>query len=349
MGYTTIQNVAIKGISTVVPKKVVSNRNSNLFKTEKEANKFITVSGIEERRHVEENVCTSDLCFEACELLINKLNWNKDDIEILIMVTQTPDYIIPNMAIIMQDRLNLPTSTVCFDLSLGCSGYVYGLSVISNFLSMGNFSKGILLVGETLSKQCSPLDKVTFPLFGDAGTATALQHEKGNKMQFNLWSDGSGHKSLYIPDGGYRNRFNQNSLKLIEDAIGNKRTSLDTYMDGNEVFSFGIKRVPKEVLDFFKYFEIKPEKIDFCIFHQANKFMNEMIRKKVGFKKDQALYSLEKYGNTGSATIPLTISHINLESDDLKLFLCGFGIGLSIGMVYIEAKNKFINIFNEYD
>ena len=230
MGYTTIQNVAIKGISTVVPKKVVSNRNSNLFKTEKEANKFITVSGIEERRHVEENVCTSDLCFEACELLINKLNWNKDDIEILIMVTQTPDYIIPNMAIIMQDRLNLSTSTVCFDLSLGCSGYVYGLSVISNFLSMGNFSKGILLVGETLSKQCSPLDKVTFPLFGDAGTATALQHEKGNKMQFNLWSDGSGHKSLYIPDGGYRNRFNQNSLKLIEDAIGNKRTSLDTYM-----------------------------------------------------------------------------------------------------------------------
>jgi len=349
MGSTIIKDVAIKGISTVVPKKVVNNRDSDLFKTEKEANKFITVSGIEERRHAEEGVCTSDLCFEASELLINRLNWNKDEIDVLIMVTQTPDYIVPNMAIIMQDRLKLSTSTVCFDLSLGCSGYVYGLSVISNFLSSGDFSKGLLLVGETLSKQCSPLDKVTFPLFGDAGTATALQYEKGNKMHFNLWSDGSGYKYLYIPDGGYRNRFNEDSLKLIEDSDGNKRTAVDTYMDGNEVFSFGIRRVPKEILSFFEHFEINPEDIDFCIFHQANKFMNEMIRKKVGFKKNQTLYSLDKYGNTGSATIPLTISHFNLESDDLKLFLCGFGIGLSIGMVYIEAKNKFINIFNEYD
>lgn len=343
MAFLQVNNVKISGIVSAVPENIVKNRNLDLFSNENEIEKFISVTGIEEKRHVEGNTCTSDLCYEAAEELLKRLNWNKDDIEVLIMVTQTPDYVVPNTSIILQDRLNLPKSCICFDVPLGCSGYVYGLSIISNFLQTGGLKKGLLLVGDTLSRQCSAKDKSTYPLFGDAGTATAVEYNLGSKMQFNLWSDGSGYSSIIVPDGGYRNPLTEASLQIVKDEEGNERSKINTYMNGTEVFSFGISTVPKEISEFMNYFDLDVKEIDYVFFHQANRFMNEMIRKKIGLSKDQVPYSLDKFGNTSSATIPITISTLGDEVKNKKIAMCGFGVGLSIGIMHSEIESDFVN------
>lgn len=347
MGFLKIDNVKISGIVSAVPKNVVKNRDLDLFANKQEAEKFISVTGIEEKRHAEIEECTSDLCYVAAEELIKKLNWNKEDVEVLIMVTQTPDYLAPNTSIILQDRLGLPKSCVCFDVPLGCSGYIYGLSIISQFLQKGAFKKGILLVGDTLSKQCSSLDKSTFPLFGDAGCATAVEFKEGSEMLYNLWSDGSGFNSIIVPDGGYRNPVNENSFKQEKDSEGNIRSRINTYMNGTEVFSFGISEVPKEVKSFFAHFNLSSTDIDYSFFHQANKFMNEMIRKKIGLTKEQVPYSLDKFGNTSSATVPLTISSIGHNVTGKNVLMCGFGVGLSIGILKTYIEKDFVNILLE--
>ena len=347
MGFLKVNNVKISGIVSAVPGNIVKNRELDLFVNEQEAEKFISVTGIAEKRHVSPNQCTSDLCYSAAEELIKKLNWNKEDIEVLVMVTQTPDYVVPNTSIILQDRLGLPKSCVCFDVPLGCSGYVYGLSIISQFLQNGGFKKGLLLVGDTLSKQCSTLDKSTYPLFGDAGCATALEYNEGSEMLYNLWSDGSGYSSIIVPDGGYRNPLTEKSLLQEADAEGNTRSRINTYMNGTEVFSFGISEVPKEIKKFVAHFDLDMSKIDFTFFHQANKFMNEMIRKKVGLTKEQVPYSLDRFGNTSSATVPVTIATLGDSIKNTEVLMCGFGVGLSIGILKTRIEEDFVNILLE--
>ena len=343
MAFLQINNVKISGIVSAVPETIIKNRELDLFSGEQEAEKFISVTGIEEKRHVKGNVCTSDLCYEATEELLKKLQWDKNDIDVLVMVTQTPDYVVPNTSIILQDRLGLPKSCICFDVPLGCSGYVYGLSIVSQFLQTGGLKKGLLLVGDTLSRQCSQKDKSTYPLFGDAGTATAVEFSEGGKMQFNLWSDGSGYNSIIVPDGGYRSPLTNESLLGVVDEEGNERSKINTYMNGTEVFSFGISAVPKEMSSFVTNFSLDVSEIDYVFFHQANKFMNEMIRKKTGFSKEQVPYSLHRFGNTSSATIPVTISTLQDEMKGKKIAMCGFGVGLSIGIMYTETDDDFIN------
>jgi len=347
MGFLKVNNVKISGIVSAVPENIVKNRELDLFANEQEAEKFISVTGIAEKRHVSPDQCTSDLCYSAAEELITKLNWNKEDIEVLVMVTQTPDYVVPNTSIILQDRLGLPKSCVCFDVPLGCSGYVYGLSIISQFLQNGGFKKGLLLVGDTLSKQCSTLDKSTYPLFGDAGCATALEYHEGSEMLYNLWSDGSGYSSIIVPDGGYRNPLTEKSLVREADAEGNTRSKINTYMNGTEVFSFGISEVPKEIKKFVAHFDLDMSKIDFTFFHQANKFMNEMIRKKVGLTKEQVPYSLDRFGNTSSATVPVTIATLGDSIKNTEVLMCGFGVGLSIGILKTTIEEDFVNILLE--
>jgi 3-oxoacyl-[acyl-carrier-protein] synthase-3 len=348
MSFITIDNVSLSGVLTVVPKQIKSNEDSDLFNSANDSEKFISVTGIKEKRHVEGNVCTSDLCCKAAELLLDKINWSKDEIDILIMVTQTPDYLAPNTSIIMQDRLGLPKTCICFDVPLGCSGYVYGLSIISQFLQNGSLEKGLLLVGDTLSRQCSPQDKSTFPLFGDAGTASAVEYKPNSKMNFNLWSDGSGYKAIIVPDGGYRNPFTLESLVTKEDKEGNIRSQIQTFMEGSDVFTFGISVVTKEFKKFIEHFNIDVTKVDYSYFHQANKFMNEMIRKKVGLTKEQLPYSLHKYGNTSSATIPLTMSYVGDVTVNKSVIFCGFGVGLSIGIMYTKLPDNFITGLEEY-
>lgn len=345
MANITLNNIKIKGISACVPEKIENNLSLNQFNID-EIQKLIKMTGIEERRIVSEDVCTSDLCLKAANSLMIELGWKKDEIEVLIFVTQTPDYILPTTSSILQDKLGLPTSCMTLDISSGCSGYVNGLITIGQIMSNGMIKKGLLLVGDTISKICNPLDKSTYPLFGDAGSATAIVYDPtANPIFCNIFSDGSGYKAIKIDDGGYRNKYNDNSLKIQKIDENIERTKVDLELEGMDVFTFGIDKAPSCINSLLNDFNIDKTQIDYYVFHQANKFMNETIRKKLGIKIDNVPYSLKEFGNTSSASIPLTICTqlINmLSGQEKKVILCGFGVGLSWGSILVDLDNIII-------
>ena len=336
MAFLDIQNVAIKGISACVPKKVVFSKDFSKFSKE-DAEKFIASTGIEQRRTVDETICSSDLCENAAEQLIKDLNWDKSTIDCLIFVSQTPDYILPATSCILQQRLGLSIDCYAADISSGCSGWIYGLSVIAGLLSSSGLKRGLLLCSDTISKTCSPFDKTAYPLFGDAGTATALEFVEESCLKFHVSTDGTGFKTIIIPDGGYRNPVKEKSLIIKQQEESIEKNDLQLSLDGMDVFSFGISKAPESINKLLEHFNFDKEKVDYYIFHQANMFMNESIRKKLKLPKEKVPYSLNDFGNTSSATIPLTIVTQlgnELSVSKKEIIACGFGVGLSWGSVY---------------
>lgn len=340
MAFLEIKNVRVSGISACVPKSIEEILTLKLFK-DGEAEKFIASTGVERRRYADMNTTASDLCFWAAEQLIKELEWNKEEIDCLIFVSQTPDFILPATACILQERLNLNHECYSIDISLGCSGWVYGASVISALMQNGNLQKGLLLVGDTTLKINSSEDKSTWPLFGDAGTATAFEYEdKNSGLKFHLCTDGSGYEAIIMPDGGHRNPFSIESLIMEEFEDGIRRCKLDTILNGMDVFAFGISRGPETIRKLTAYFDINIANVDVFAFHQANKFLNEKIRKKLELPSDKVPYSLKNFGNTSCATIPLTLVtewRNKLVNGPQKVIACAFGVGLSWGSVYFET------------
>lgn len=343
MANFSIQNVALTGIAVAVPKTKKINLDDVFFSRE-DINKFISTTGISEYRVADHTTTTSDLGFEAAQKLILEMNIDKNEIDILVFVSQTPDYVnIPNTAPIIQDRLGLSNKCLAFDLPLGCSGFIYGLSTIASYMQNPAIKKGLLICGDTLSKIVGNNDKSTALLFGDAASASILERKESNSiMHFNLGSDGGGYKAIIVNDGGSRKPFNENSLEIIDYGEGIKRNQCELSLDGMDVFSFGITQAPKSVKELLAFVDINIEEIDFAIFHQANKMMNEMIRKKLKLEKEKVPYSLDKFGNTSSASIPITmVTELKnqLRNDENKLLLCGFGVGLSWGSCYLTTEN----------
>lgn len=338
MALCTVNNVKIKGISAAVPKLEVSNWDYE-FLSDNEKKLLIKTTGVEKKRVVDNGVVTSDLCFYSANRLLSELDWNKDDIGIIIFLSQSRDYYLPATSIILQNRLGLPKTCLAFDISLGCSGYIYGLSVIGSMMSAMGISKGLLMVGDISSLTCSKEDKSTYPLFGDAGTTTAIEFEEGRGFDFSLKSDGGGHKAIIIPAGGVRNVVNKDSFEKKKVGEGIIRNDLNLALNGLNVFNFSINEVPKSIVEFFNHFNVNQGDYDYFVMHQANKLMNETIRKKLKFSEEKVPYSLAEYGNTSSASIPLTIvtqlkKQVRLNS--LKLLLSGFGVGLSWGVVSVD-------------
>jgi 3-oxoacyl-[acyl-carrier-protein] synthase-3 len=260
-----------------------------------------------------------------------------------LFVSQSPDYFLPATSIILQNRLGLSKATMAFDIQLGCSGYVYGLSVISNLMNSGKFKKGLLLVGDKSSFSPSRQDKSTYPIFGDAGTATLLEYDPAaGKMDFNLQSDGSGAKAIIIEDGGMRNTYTEESDKMVEVGPGIIRNRKNLVLDGIEVFNFSLREAAPNVMDLLKYNSTAVTDYDFFVFHQANKLMNESIRKKLKIEPEKVPYSLQQYGNTSSASIPLTI--VTELADKVKdkkteMLLSAFGVGLSWASASLTLNN----------
>lgn len=345
MAFLEINNVHIAGFAAAVPKQIEENTDYPYFE-EGEAKKFISSTSVERRRVARDGVITSDLCIAAAEKLIEDLGWDKSDIDCLILVTQTPDYILPATACIIQSRLGLSNECYAMDISLGCSGWVYGLSTISSLLSHGNMKKGLLLVGETTHMQFNPLDKSGYPLFGDAGTVTAIEYKENESgFKFHLSTDGSGYDAIIIEDGGYRNWINEDSLKIYTTEDGIKRTRLNTTMDGMSVFSFAISQAPESFNKLTEHFAIDREKLDFYVMHQANYFMNNKIRKKIGIAEEKVPYSMKNFGNTSGASIPLTIvteCASKIKEKPCDFIACGFGVGLSWGSVYFKTDKNII-------
>ena len=346
MALLSVTNSKIVGLAACVPKLIIENKLSPLFDKESLA-AFINGTGVERKRKANADICTSDLCLSAAKQLIKDLQWNKNDIDILVFVSQTPDYVLPATACVIQERLGLSTDCYAMDISLGCSGWVYGLQVVSALLqSLDKKGKALLLVGDTILKFCSETDKSTYPLFGDAGTATALEYqEEAGEMHFDMHTDGSGYKAIIIEDGGFRNQVTESSFAIHNRAEGIISNNLQLFLDGMDVFSFGIQRAPQSVNALIEHFQLDKEEMDYFLFHQANLFMNEKIRKKLQISLEKVPYSLKDFGNTSSATIPLTMVtqlQKDLQSRHLKNIACGFGVGLSWGSLYFETDRIIV-------
>lgn len=343
MAFQIIRNVSVRGISACVPTFIEDNKKIPLFQNQEESEKFIDATGIEFRHMVKNSgVCTSDMCYSGSVKLLEEIGWKPEEIDCLIFVSQTPDYILPATACILQGRLGLSTDCYSLDISLGCSGWIYGLSVIASLISGGTMKKGLLLAGDTTTVTKSPKDKSTYPLFGDAGTVTAVEYDQNAEpLMFNFGTDGKGYEAIMIPDGGFRNFVNVRSFENEEIEPGIIRNRLQSILNGPAVFTFGISKAPKSVVSILEHFGIEKEKIDYFIFHQANLFMNEKIRMKLKIDKDKVPYSLKYYGNTSSASIPLTIV-TQLKSELIsskKLLACAFGVGLSWASVIFDIND----------
>ena len=246
MAVFTVPNIKLSGVAACVPKQTEDNKNCALL-SENERDLFIKTVGIRYRRVAEEGVTASDLCFTAAEKLLRDLNWNNDEIKVLVFVTQTPDYLIPNTSSILQEKLKLPKTCLAFDVNLGCSGYVYGLSIVSSLLQNMVGGKALLLVGDISTKTISMQDKSTAPLFSDAGTATALEYSLNNQIHFNLQTDGKEFDDIIIPDGGYRNQVSEKSFEVKEYEGGILRSNLAMKLDGLKIFNFALREIAPNI------------------------------------------------------------------------------------------------------
>ncbi len=344
MSFLEISKVRISGMAATVPARRMDNLNDPLVS---DGEKILKNVGIRYRHTATDQQCASDLCFDAAKRLLSDLNWSPSGISCLIFVRQTPDYLLPASSTELQNRLGLPQESFALDVAMGCSGFIYGLSTITALMQSGHFKKGLLLVGDTISRTCSPSDKSTYPLFGDAGVAIALEYdENATAMKFSFHTDGSGKEAIIVPAGGFREPFSAESLQPVEVEDGISRSRAQLALEGMDVFTFGISKAPQSVNELLTHFEIDPEKVDYFAFHQANLFMNEKIRKKLKIEEAKVPYSLEQFGNTSSATIPLTLianCSDELRSKPLRLIGCGFGVGLSWGSVYLETQPMIIS------
>lgn len=350
MATITYNNVGIRAIAACVPSKKVYNKDLGYLIPKEEIEKTIHSIGIEEKRIADESTCASDLCFKAAEKLLEDNKIEKDSIDMLLFLSQTPDYKIPATSPILQHRLGLPMTTACLDLSLGCSGFVYALSTAYAYASMPGINRVLLLVGETFSKIVSPYDKVNAPLYGDAGTATLV--EKGNYglSLFELMTDGSGAEAVIIPAGQCRKPASVENLEIEEKEEGNRRSDSQIYMNGMDVFNFTLRVVPKAVKRVAGGASVELSELDYLIFHQANRFMTDFFVKKLKFDSSKVPYCIDRFGNTSSSSIPLNIvSELEGKLDGhKKAIMCGFGAGLSWATAYVEFINCHVSPLIEY-
>ncbi len=344
MAFLEFRNVRIAGIAAGVPKNVVSNlhpSSDDNVSTDYTPEAFVEATGVRER-HVSKTLTTSDLSYEAAEKLIADLGWDKSEIEAIIFVSQTADYVLPATACILQNRLGLSKECYAEDVALGCSGWVYGLSNAASLLNSGSIKKALLLCGDAKKRADSTLD----PLFGHAGTATAIEYDEGNDgFSFHFGTDGDGYDAIIMPDGGSRNQITQRSFELV-DVEGKQMTRLQTHMKGMDVFSFGISTAPKSVKKLSEYYGFDYLDADYFIFHQANMKMNNMIVKKLKLPKEKVPSCMYDYGNTSSASIPLTIvTQLKGKVEDkiTKFICCGFGVGLSWGTVAFKSEKMVVS------
>lgn len=327
----------IAAIEFYLPENILSNNDLEKLFDSWSAERIYKSTGIINRRFANKDECASDMGVQAAKRLIENNQLDPKKIEMLIFCTQTPDYIVPSTACIIQDRLGLSNSCAAFDYTLGCSGYIYGLAIANAFI-VSNMVKNVLLItGDTVTKLFNPGDKSVRMVMGDAASATYLDTENGFAEisgDFVLGTDGSGYQDLIVPAGAFR------IPKTVETAIekeceeGNIRSQEDFYMNGTKVFVFTIKRVPETINILMEKNRITLDNIDWFVLHQANKFIIDYLVKKTGIPKNKVLFCLEEYGNTSASSIPIVLKDAQskniFKKDDLILTI-GFGIGYSWG------------------
>lgn len=315
-------NYHIGEIEYYLPRNIISNKFlnqecgiSSLFLEQK--------IGIKERRKADANQSTSDLGCKAAEALFIRKKVRRDDIDLLLVCTQNPDYRLPTTACIIQDKMGLKKSCVAFDINLGCSGFVYSVVIAGNFIKTGMIKHALLIMADQYSKIIDYKDKNTASLFGDASSAILLSPcEDGfGVIDANLGTDGSGAENLILYNSG---------------IVRNDGKNQYLHMDGKEIFKFSITEIPNSINKLLFKNNLKIKDIKFFIFHQANKYILTELQKTLQISSDQMIIDMEFYGNTVSSTVPIAYKNLlnkkKLKKDDLLIF-CGFGVGLSWGTI----------------
>ncbi len=336
-----VERVRVAGIACAVPEAVKTVEDLARTFGEEQSRRISKSVGVTNRRVSTGGICTSDLCFAAAEKLLEEIRWDRSSIDVLVFVSVTPDYVAPATACTLQHRLKLSRSCAAFDVTHACSGYAYGLWIVAHLLSTGNARRALLLVGDTVSRLASPFDRATAPLFGDGGSATALEwNESAEPMFFELGSDGGGARHLIVKAGGFRHPANDETGKRTEREGGNVRSDEDLYMNGTEIFAFTLREVPtlgNKVLELAGW---TLDQVDAVVMHQASLFMMQHLAKKMHIPVEKLVVNLEDYGNTSAASIPLALQGDlaeQLRRHPRRLVLLGFGAGLSWGAVALTC------------
>lgn len=345
MALIKINNVRIKGISACVPAHVEENSDYPFF-DENELDRIMPTIGIERRHVALPGQTCGDYACRAAEVLMKELGWSRDSIDLLIFCGPSRDFIQPDTACIIQGKLGLPGSTMAFDMTLGCTGWTYGVTTASSILQNGAIKRALLLNGNMGSVESSYYDKTAYPLFCDTGSATALEFDPSvAPIWCELGTDGKNYDAIIIPDGGRRNPVTEESLVMKEYEKNVVRSRVHTFMKGMEVFSFALKTAPMSLNAVLDFAGKSKEEIDHFFFHQANYYMVKKIIKKLKIDPEKAPFSLLNYGNTGACSIPFTMiteRGNQLRHGKSKCVGCSFGVGLSWSSLYYETEDLVI-------
>ncbi|MBI5698804.1 ketoacyl-ACP synthase III [Candidatus Saganbacteria bacterium] len=311
----------------------------------KKLEKVKKMVGLDKRYVVDGQTTAADLCESAAIALINDMGVNKEEIGALIMVTQTPDYFLPATSAYLHGKLNLSKDCAAFDVSLGCSGYIYGLWLAFMMVENKSAKTVLLLVGDTISKLTNAKDKTVSPLFGDAGSATLIQScELDRKTYFSFHTLGLKYDRLIVPAGAFRKQKNQETAKEISYGDGNTRSAENLYMNGAEVFDFTLEEIPLAIKEILGFAGKTQDEIDYFVFHQANKHIIESIAALSGVPSEKAPLVISEYGNLSSVSIPATICGAmrqDLTGPNKNVLMSGFGVGLSWGTCLLGLKDIY--------
>ena len=329
-----IKNVNIAGVSMAVPEHTVQTADIDLF-TAEEADVFDKTVGIKSRHIAPDTMCASDMCQAAGEKLLAELGWEKDSIDALT-------------SCLLQDRMGLSEDCFCVDIPMGCCGCMYAIVVAGNLLTTGQIKRALLLVGDTALRMGSMKDKSRVPLFGDGGTAMALEYdETANDIIIDFHTFGKGSDALMTPHGGFRHPATPESFEYQDFGNGIVRAPYHTMINGMNVFSFAISRPPKSVEQFMEDYHIdRNTDIDYFLIHQANKMIVDRVVKKLKLPLDKVPYNLEEFGNLGGASIPsLMVTRIadRLRKEETTILGSSFGLGLSWGSMLLKTKPMVVS------
>ena len=349
MAQWQIKNVALRGVTGTVPNNPKTTMDLGLF-TQEEADTFDNTVGIKKRYVATDDICASDLCYDAAERLIESLGWEKDSIDVLLFESVCPDYKTPPTSGIMQARLGLPTTTFVMDIPMGCCGCIYAINIAGNLLTNGNVKRALLLVGDTATRMGSPRDKSRVPLFGDCGTALALEYDPtAEEIVVDFNTLGSGYESLMTPHGGFRHPITPQSFEYEDFGNGIVRAPKDTLINGMDVFAFAISRPPVSIKKVMQKYDLNTDNVDYFLIHQANKLIVDRIVKKLKLPLATSPSDLQEFGNLGGCSIPMLMTY-NLKEElttrPLTLVCSAFGLGLTWGTMVLKTQKMVVEPVN---
>ena len=338
---------ALSAIEYYLPERTISTEGLSAEFPEWSVDKIDAKTGIRERHIAASGECASDMAVAAARKLFESGACRSDQIDYILLCTQSPDYFLPTTACLIQDRLGIPKTAGALDFNLGCSGYIYGLGLAQGLIASGQATKSLLLTAETYSKFLNPGDRSVRTIFGDAAAATlvsAIDSPDPLIGPFIYGTDGSGGPNLIVPAGGVRCPRTAETGVAVEEADGNRRSRNDLFMNGAEIFSFTIEVIPQTVDGLLRKAGLSLEDVDLFVFHQANKYMLDHLRKRLRIPREKFQTTMSHCGNTVSSTIPIALKHAAVERTPRRgsrVMLVGFGVGYSWGAAMVRWSGLY--------